>query len=46
MKIDGKPYRTIWPHPEDPSIVQVIDQRKLPFEFVIEDIAIVEEIAE
>jgi len=45
MKIDGEPYRTIWRNPDDASIVQVIDQRKLPFELVIEDVATVEEMA-
>ncbi|HUB85959.1 MAG TPA: S-methyl-5-thioribose-1-phosphate isomerase [Rhizomicrobium sp.] len=31
MKINGKPYRTIWPHGE--TSVEVIDQTKLPHEF-------------
>lgn len=39
MKVNGKPYRTIWVHPENPKIVQIIDQRKLPFQFVVEDLA-------
>jgi methylthioribose-1-phosphate isomerase len=30
MKINGKPYRTIWPHGE--TSVEVIDQTKLPHE--------------
>ena len=38
MNINGKPYRTIWVHPEHPEIIQIIDQRKLPFELVIEDL--------
>ena len=33
MKISGKNYHTIFVHPDNKSIVQVIDQRKLPFEF-------------
>lgn len=33
MKIQGKDYQTIWVNPADNSSVQVIDQRKLPFEF-------------
>ena len=45
MKIDGQPYRTIWRHPDDPETVQVIDQRKLPFELVIEDLVTVEQVA-
>ena len=31
MKIAGRPYRTIWPHPDE--AVEVIDQTKLPHEF-------------
>ena len=38
MKVDGKPYRTIWPHPEDPAVVQVVDQRVLPHAFEILDL--------
>nr|WP_321354307.1 S-methyl-5-thioribose-1-phosphate isomerase [uncultured Draconibacterium sp.] len=33
MKIQGKHYHTIWVDAEDPTIIQVIDQRKLPFVF-------------
>lgn len=43
MLVNGKPYRTIWTEPDDPKIVKIIDQRKLPFEFVIEDLATVED---
>src|SRR5579863_5332892 len=32
MKINGKPYRTIWPLP-DGSAIEVIDQTKLPHRF-------------
>jgi methylthioribose-1-phosphate isomerase len=38
MKVNGKPYRTIWEHPSQQQIVQIIDQRSLPFEFIIEDL--------
>ncbi len=34
MRIDGTHYRAIWIE-EDPGVVKVIDQRKLPFEFCI-----------
>ncbi len=37
MKIQGKSYRTIWLQ-EDQRTVQIIDQRWLPHQFVIEDI--------
>ncbi len=45
MLVDGTPYRTIWVHPDDPDCIQIIDQRKLPFEFVIEDLASASEVA-
>lgn len=35
MRIGDKHYRTIWLDKDDPGIVRVIDQRKLPFEFEI-----------
>ena len=38
MKVNGKDYHTIWVHPENSRIIQVIDQRKLPFEFKIIDL--------
>ncbi|MBN1158413.1 MAG: S-methyl-5-thioribose-1-phosphate isomerase, partial [Bacteroidales bacterium] len=43
MKVRGKQFETIWLKPGDPEIVQVIDQRFLPFEFRIEDIGTAEE---
>ncbi len=43
MNIDGKRYRTIWPDPQDKSAVCIIDQRKLPHEFVIEQLNSVEQ---
>jgi len=38
MKLNGPPFQPIWLHPENPQIVQVIDQRKLPFEFALVDL--------
>ena len=38
MRINGKPYHTIWLSDETPSSVQIIDQRKLPFVFEILDL--------
>ena len=35
MKVKGKHYRTIWVKPEDPKIIQIIDQTKLPFSFEV-----------
>jgi len=38
MKVNGKNYHTIWVHPDNNQIIQVIDQRKLPFEFKVIDL--------
>ena len=45
LKIKGKTHRTISLHPDDSSIVQVIDQRALPHRFVLEDLRTPEEAA-
>jgi methylthioribose-1-phosphate isomerase len=45
MNVQGKPTRTIWLHPEDPTRVQIIDQRALPHLWVIEDLCTVEQVA-
>ena len=45
MKIQGAHYRTIWLKPADTRVVQVIDQRFLPHEFVVEEIRSVVEMA-
>jgi methylthioribose-1-phosphate isomerase len=45
MKIGGKHYRTIWPKKDNSTIIQIIDQRHLPHQFVIEDLATVEQFA-
>jgi len=34
----GEAFRTIWQKPDDPRIVQIIDQRRLPHEYVIHDL--------
>jgi methylthioribose-1-phosphate isomerase len=38
MKVKDRHFETIWIHPDNSSIVQIIDQRFLPFRFIIEDI--------
>ena len=38
MKVQGKHYHTIWLNKDEPKIVQVIDQRKLPFQFEVFDL--------
>jgi len=45
MRINGKAYRTIWQHPQKPACIQIIDQRWLPHELVIEDLTNLEETA-
>ena len=45
MQVAGHPYRTIWLKPDDNRVVQIIDQRALPYRFVIEDIATIEQMA-
>ncbi|RME70407.1 MAG: S-methyl-5-thioribose-1-phosphate isomerase [Chloroflexi bacterium] len=45
MNVHGKHYRTIWLKPDDPAVVQIIDQRHLPHRFVIEDLTTVEAVA-
>ncbi len=44
MKIQGKQYQTIWLKEGNPEIVQVIDQRKLPFQFEIFELKTVEDV--
>jgi len=38
MHLYGTHYRTIWLHPEDPACVCTFDQRRLPFELVVEEL--------
>jgi methylthioribose-1-phosphate isomerase len=45
VKVGGKHFRTIWRKPDDEGAVQLIDQRFLPHEFIIEQIRTVEEMA-
>ena len=45
MKVNGHHFRTIWVKPDATGVIQIIDQRHLPFEFVIEDLATVVDVA-
>ena len=38
MRVNGKDFHTIWVHPENQRVIQVIDQRLLPFEFKVVDL--------
>ena len=45
MKVGDKHFRTIWRKPDDERTVQLIDQRFLPHDFVIEEVRSVEQMA-
>ncbi len=45
MKIEETHYHTIWVKEDEPEVIQVIDQRVLPHQFVIHDIKSPEEAA-
>ncbi|HEX4631289.1 MAG TPA: S-methyl-5-thioribose-1-phosphate isomerase [Chthoniobacterales bacterium] len=45
MNVRGRHYRTIWPKPGDERVIQLIDQRFLPHQFVIEEVRTVSEMA-
>ena len=45
MQVDGKPYRTLWPKAERSPVLQIIDQRQLPHDFVLEDLLTVADTA-
>jgi len=38
MLVNGKNHHTIWVHPDNKEIIQVIDQRKIPFDFEVVDL--------
>ena len=38
MRSKGENFRTIWQKPNYPEVVQIIDQRRLPHEYVIHDL--------
>lgn len=38
LRRKGESFRTIWQKPDDPRIVQIIDQRLLPHEYVVADL--------
>jgi methylthioribose-1-phosphate isomerase len=45
MNVRGQHYRTIWPKPGDERVIQLIDQRFLPHQFVIEEVRTVAQMA-
>jgi len=46
VKVDGQHFRTIWLHPTNERVVQLIDQRFLPHRFVVEEVSTVEQMAD
>jgi len=45
MQVNGKAQRTIWLKENHPNIIQIIDQRQLPHQFVVVDLKTVAEVA-
>src|SRR4030095_15029991 len=45
MKVGGKHFRTIWRKPDDERVVQLIDQRFLPHDFVVEEVRSIDQMA-
>ena len=45
MKVAGQHFRTIWLKPDNPRVVQIIDQTALPHRFVVEDVTSLEQMA-
>src|SRR5437016_8127637 len=43
MKVGSRYFRTIWVKPDNESVVQLIDQRFLPYRFIIEEVRTVEQ---
>lgn len=43
MNINGSNYTTIWVNEQDSKIIQIIDQRLLPFEFKTQDLKTIED---
>src|SRR5438874_13746176 len=45
MDVGGRHFRTIWVKPDDEGVVQLIDQRFLPYSFIIEEVHSVKQMA-
>jgi methylthioribose-1-phosphate isomerase len=45
MNINGKAFRTIWVKSDDEKVIQIIDQRHLPHQFIIEELKTVDDMA-
>lgn len=45
MLVNGQPFRTVWIPEDEPEVVRIIDQRRLPFAFVLEDLQTTDDVA-
>jgi methylthioribose-1-phosphate isomerase len=45
MNVNGKAFRTIWLKPGDEKVIEIIDQRHLPHQFIIEELSTVDQMA-
>ena len=45
MNINNKHFRTIWVKEDNEKVIQIIDQRSLPHQFIIEDLLSVDDVA-
>jgi methylthioribose-1-phosphate isomerase len=45
MLVNGTPHRTVWLKPDEPQVIQIIDQRKLPWRVEIVELRSVDEVA-
>jgi methylthioribose-1-phosphate isomerase len=45
MLVNGIPHRTVWLKPDEPQVVQIIDQRKLPWRVEIVELRSVDDVA-
>jgi len=45
MNVNGKAFRTIWVKSGDEKVIQIIDQRQLPHQFIIEELKTVDDMA-
>ncbi|MFP6855588.1 MAG: S-methyl-5-thioribose-1-phosphate isomerase [Opitutales bacterium] len=45
MLVDGHPFRTIWIPEDEPDVARIIDQRRLPFVFALEDLRTTDDVA-
>jgi methylthioribose-1-phosphate isomerase len=44
MNVDGKHYRTIWLHEDNPKVVRIINQLALPFQFEVLELRSLEDV--